>query len=557
MFTEKTLRQVRDGLKRWLESVKPGADRQSRRFSTLSDMDVEPIYTPESIEGLDFAEKVGYPGEYPYTRGVQPTGYRGRLWTFRMFSGFGSPADTNKRWHELLKEGETGLSTAFDFPTLMGYDSDSLRAKAEVGKCGVAIDTLADFEILTKGIPLDSVTTSMTINPPATAIWAMYLAAAERQGIAWDKVGGTIQNDMLKEFLAQKTFMCPPEPSIRLISDTVEFGTRYVPRWNTISISGYHIREAGSTAVQELAFTLADGIAYVQDVIDRKKLEVDSFAPRLSFFFNSHIDFFEEIAKFRAARRMWAKIMRDRFKAKNPRSLWMRFHAQTAGVSLSAQQPFNNVVRVSTEALAAVLGGAQSLHTNSLDEVLALPSDFAVRIALRTQQIIAEETGVVSSIDPLAGSYMVESLTNQIEEKAWEYIEKIDGMGGMLAAIDRGYPQTEIANAAYKFQQQFDRAEKVMVGVNKYVTDEESPVETLKIDEKVAAEQVTRLNEVKRTRDGKAVSRALNELRSACKKVDCNVMPVVIEAVKAYATEQEICDIYREVYGEYRDPAFY
>jgi len=557
MFTEKTLRQARDGLKRWLESVKPGADRQSRRFSTLSDMDVEPIYTPESIEGLDFAEKVGYPGEYPYTRGVQPTGYRGRLWTFRMFSGFGSPADTNKRWHELLKEGETGLSTAFDFPTLMGYDSDSLRAKAEVGKCGVAIDTLADFEILTKGIPLDSVTTSMTINPPATAIWAMYLAAAERQGIAWDKVGGTIQNDMLKEFLAQKTFMCPPEPSIRLISDTVEFGTRYVPRWNTISISGYHIREAGSTAVQELAFTLADGIAYVQDVIDRKKLEVDSFAPRLSFFFNSHIDFFEEIAKFRAARRMWAKIMRDRFKAKNPRSLWMRFHAQTAGVSLSAQQPFNNVVRVSTEALAAVLGGAQSLHTNSLDEVLALPSDFAVRIALRTQQIIAEETGVVSSIDPLAGSYMIESLTNQIEEKAWEYIEKIDGMGGMLAAIDRGYPQTEIANAAYKFQQQFDRAEKVMVGVNKYVTDEESPVETLKIDEKVAAEQVTRLNEVKRTRDGKAVSRALNELRSACKKVDCNVMPVVIEAVKAYATEQEICDIYREVYGEYRDPAFY
>jgi methylmalonyl-CoA mutase N-terminal domain/subunit len=439
----------------------------------------------------------------------------------------------------------------------MGYDSDSPRAQAEVGKCGVAIDTLADFEILTKDIPLDKVTTSMTINPPATVLWAMYLAAAEKQGISWDKVGGTIQNDMLKEFLAQKTFMCPPEPSIKLISDTVEFGTKYVPRWNTISISGYHIREAGSTAVQELAFTLADGIAYVRDAIERKKLDVDAFAPRLSFFFNSHSDFFEEIAKFRAARRMWAKIMRDRFKVKNPRSMWMRFHAQTAGVSLTAQQPYNNVVRVTTEALAAVLGGAQSLHTNSLDEVLALPSDFAVKIALRTQQVIAEETGVINTIDPLAGSYFIESLTNKLEEKAWEYIQKIDDMGGMLVAIERGFPQTEISNSSYKLQQQIDRAEKVMVGVNKYVADEDTTIKTLKIEEKVAVEQLSRLHEVKRQRDGQAVSRALNDLRTACKRPDSNVMPFVIDAVKAYATEQEICDIYRDIFGEYRDPAFY
>ncbi len=362
---------------------------------------------------------------------------------------------------------------------------------------------------------------------------------------------------MLKEFLAQKTFMCPPEPSIKLISDTIEFGTKYVPKWNTISISGYHIREAGSTAVQELAFTLADGIAYIQDAVQRKKMDVDSFAPRLSFFFNSQIDFFEEIAKFRAARRMWAKIMRDRFHAKNPRSMWMRFHAQTAGCSLSARQPYNNVVRVATEALAAVLGGAQSLHTNSLDEVLALPSDSAVKIALRTQQIIAEETGVINSIDPLAGSYQVETMTNEIEEKAWEYIEKIDEMGGMLTAIEKGFPQTEIANAAYRFQLQFDRGDKVMVGVNKYSSDEETTLETLKIDESVASDQIDRLNTVKRSRDTRAVKRALRELKDICKRDDRNVMPTVIEAVKAYATEQEICDVYREVFGEYRDPAFY
>ena len=544
-------------MERWLQEAKKTATGSARakRFSTVSDLDIKPIYTPEDIKALDF-DSIGYPGKYPFTRGCQATGYRGRLWTFRMFSGFGSARDTNRRWHQLLKEGETGLSAAFDYPTLMGYDTDSPRATAECGKCGVAIDTLADLEILTDNIPLDKVTTSMTINPPASVLWAMYLVAAEKKGISWDEVGGTIQNDMLKEFIAQKTFMCPPEPSVRLISDTIEFGTRHVPRWNTVSISGYHIREAGSTAVQELAFTLADGIAYVQDVIDRKKLDVDAFAPRLSFFFNSHLDFFEEIAKFRAARRMWARIMRDRFKAKNPRSWWLRFHTQTAGCSLTAQQPFNNVVRTTTEALAAVFGGTQSLHTNSLDEVLALPSDFAVNIALRTQQILAEETGVINTIDPLAGSYFVEALTSELEEKAWEYIEKIDKMGGMLVAIDRGFPQTEIANAAYNFQKQIDRREKVMVGVNKYATEEETPIELLKIDEKVEAEQLKRLQEIKRTRDNRKVARTLDALRAACKNGQ-NVMPSVIEAVREYATEQEICDVYREVFGEYQDPGFY
>jgi len=558
MFTSKTLNQVRQGMERWLQEVKKTTDdfSKGKRFSTVSGLAIKPVYTPEDIKDLDFDSSIGYPGIYPFTRGCQPTGYRGKVWTFRMFSGFGTAEDTNRRWHQLLKEGETGLSTAFDFPTLMGYDSDSAKATAEVGKCGVAIDTLADFEVLTKNIPLDKVTTSMTINPPASVFWAMYLVTAKKQGVGWDKIGGTIQNDMLKEFIAQKTFMCPPEPSVRLISDTIEFGTKYVPRWNTISISGYHIREAGATAVQELAFTLADGIAYVQDVIDRKKLDVDVFAPRLSFFFNSHIDFFEEIAKFRAARRMWAKIMRDRFKAKNPRSWWLRFHTQTAGCSLAAQQPFNNIIRTATEALAAVLGGTQSLHTNSLDEVLALPSDFAVNIALRTQQIIAEETGVINTMDPLGGSYFVEALTEEMEEKAWEYIEKIDKMGGMLAAIDKGFPQMEITNAAYNFQQQIDRREKVVVGVNKYVAEKEAPVELLKIDERVEAEQVNQLREVKRRRDNRKVAQTLNDLRLACKS-DRNVMRYVIEAVQEYATEQEICDVYRGVFGEYRDPGFY
>jgi len=526
------------------------------RFKTISNLPVKPVYNPEDIDGIHFKNDIGNPGEYPFTRGVQATGYRGRIWTYRMFSGFGSAKDTNKRWHHLLKHGESGLSTAFDFPTLMGYDSDSPRATAEVGKCGVAVDTLADMETLTHGIPMEKVTTSMTINPPATAIWAMYLAAAEKQGAAWDKIGGTIQNDMLKEFIAQKTFMCPPEPSMRLISDTVEFATRSVPRWNSISISGYHIREAGSTAVQELAFTLADGIAYIEDVLQRKKMDVDEFAPRLSFFFNSHIDFFEEIAKFRAARRMWARIMKERFHAKNERSMWMRFHTQTAGCSLTAQQPYNNVIRTTTEALAAVLGGTQSLHTNSLDEVLALPTDSAVTIALRTQQIISDETGVINTIDPLAGSYFVEAMTRDIEEKAWEYIETIDKLGGMLAAIERGYPQKEVSNASYEYQKRIDNGERTVIGVNKYVFEKEPPMETLKIDEEIQEEQIKHLKKLKHNRDNKAVAKALTRLEQACKGTE-NVMPFVLNAVREYATEQEICDIYREVFGVYRDPGYF
>ena len=559
MFTEKNLRQVRQSREEWERGVAKISKEKSerkKRFSTVSDLEINRIYTPEDIKDSDFERDIGYPGFFPFTRGCQPTMYRGREWTFRMFSGMGTAEDTNKRWHLLLKEGETGLSTAFDFPTLMGYDSDSSRAMAEIGKCGVAIDTLRDFEILTDRIPLDTVTTSMTINPPAPILWAMYLIVAEKSGIGWDRVGGTIQNDMLKEFVAQKTLMLPPEPSVRIISDTVEFGTKYVPRWNTISISGYHIREAGSTAVQELAFTLADGIAYVQDVIERKKLDVDSFAPRLSFFFNSHLDFFEEIAKFRAARRMWAKIMKDRFKAKDPRSWWMRFHTQTAGCSLTAQQPFNNVIRTTTEALAAVLGGTQSLHTNSLDEVLALPSEFAATIALRTQQILAEETGVDNTIDPMAGSYFVESLTNQMEEEAWKYIQKIDDMGGMLAAIEQGFPQKEIANAAYHYQKQIDRGEKVVVGVNKYAVKEDNSLQILKIDEEVERKQIARLKDVKKVRDNRRVVQTLSDLRTAS-ETDKNLMPYVLEAVREYATEQEICDVWREAFGEYHDPGFY
>jgi methylmalonyl-CoA mutase N-terminal domain/subunit len=559
MFTDKTLREVEEGRKKWQKEVEKSPKaraKKAKRFSTVSDLEIKDIYTPEDIKDLDFARDIGYPGVFPFTRGCQPTMYRGREWTFRMFSGMGSAEDTNKRWHHLLKEGETGLSTAFDFPTLMGYDTDSPRARGECGKCGVAIDTLRDFEVLTDRIPLDSVTTSMTINPPASILWAMYLVVAEKSGIGWDKIGGTIQNDMLKEFIAQKTFMLPPGPSIRLISDTIEFGTQHVPLWNTVSISGYHIREAGSTAIQELAFTLADGIAYVQDVVERKKLDVDSFAPRLSFFFNSHLDFFEEIAKFRAARRMWAGIMRDRFKAKNPRSWWMRFHTQTAGCSLTAQQPYNNIVRTTTQALAAVMGGTQSLHTNSLDETLALPSEFAATIALRTQQILADEIGVTNTIDPLAGSYFVESLTRLMEEKAWEYINKIDEMGGILAAIDKGFPQMEIADAAYHYQRQIDSREKVVVGVNKYVVEEKAPPEILRIDEAVEEKQIARLQKVKKERDNRKVAQILKDLRAAS-KTDKNLMPYVIEAVREYATEQEICDVWRDIFGEYRDPGFY
>ncbi len=545
--------------RKWQDEVKKSLKNnpdQKERFSTVSDLEIKRLYTPEDIKDINFAEDIGVPGEFPYLRGNQATGYRGRYWTFRMFSGMGSAQDTNQRWHLLLRQGQTGLSTAFDFPTLMGYDSDSPKALGEVGKCGVAIDTLEDFLALMDGIPMDKVTTSMTINPPATILWAMYCVAAEIKGVPLSKIGGTIQNDMLKEFIAQKTFMCPPEPSVKLISDTVEFGTKYVPNWNTISISGYHIREAGSTAIQELAFTIRDGIEYVEDVVRRKGLDVDEFAPRLSFFFNSHIDFFEEICKMRAARRMWAKIMRDRFHAKNPRSWWLRFHTQTAGCSLTAQQPYNNVVRTTMEALAAVLGGTQSLHTNSLDEVLCLPSEHAVEIALRTQQILAEETGVANTIDPLAGSYFIESLTNEMEEKAWEYIHKIDEMGGMVAAIEKGFPQMEIAEAAYRFQRQLDADEKIMVGVNKYVTDAKHAISLVDIDEKVGEEQIRRLKDIRRRRDNRATKKSLDDIKNAC-KTGANVMPYCIAAVKNLVTMQEICDVYREVYGEYRDPGLY
>ncbi len=558
-FAKEVLDRCSDLRTQWEDEVRRLINKKGERkevFTTVSNHEIKRLYTPEDIADLDFERDIGFPAQFPFTRGNQATGYRGRLWTYRMFSGMGTARDTNERWHMLLREGQTGLSTAFDFPTLMGYDTDSPKALGECGKCGVAIDTLEDFQVLVDKIPLDEVTTSMTINPPATVMWAMYCACAEQQGVPLDKIGGTIQNDMLKEFIAQKTFMLPPEPSIKLISDTVEFGAKYVPRWNTISISGYHIREAGSTAIQELAFTLRDGMAYVEDVMERKGLHPDEFAPRLSFFFNSHIDFFEELCKMRAARRIWAKVMRERYKAKNERSWWMRFHTQTAGCSLTAQQPYNNVVRTALEALSAVMGGTQSLHTNSLDEVWCLPTDHAVQIALRTQQIIAEETGVVNTIDPLAGSYFVEKLTNEMEEQAWEYIEKIDSMGGMLAAIDHGYPQMEIADAAYKYQQQLESGDRVMVGVNKYVTEEMEECPVLDIDEEVEQDQLRRLNEIKRKRDSKAVKQALDNVRSACKKGD-NVMPPCIEAVKALATEQEICDVYREVYGEYQDPGLF
>ena len=558
-FAKEVLDKCNDLRAQWEDEVRRLINKKGERkevFTTVSNHEIKRLYTPEDVSDLDFERDIGFPGQFPFTRGVQATGHRGRLWTYRMFSGMGSAKDTNERWHMLLREGQTGLSTAFDFPTLMGYDTDSPKALGECGKCGVAIDTLEDFNILVDKIPLGEVTTSMTINPPATVMWAMYCACAEKQGVPLDKIGGTIQNDMLKEFIAQKTFMLPPEPSIKLISDTVEFGAKHVPRWNTVSISGYHIREAGSTAVQELAFTLRDGMAYVEDVMERKGLHPDEFAPRLSFFFNSHIDFFEELCKMRAARRIWAKVMRERYGAKNERSWWMRFHTQTAGCSLTAQQPYNNVVRTALEALSAVLGGTQSLHTNSLDEVWCLPTDHAVQIALRTQQIIAEETGVANTIDPLAGSYFVEKLTNEMEEQAWEYIEKIDDMGGMLAAIDQGYPQMEIADAAYKYQQQVESGERVMVGVNKYATEEMEECPTLDIDEEVEQDQLRRLNEIKRRRNDKAVKQALDSIRRACKSGD-NVMPHCIEAVKALATEQEICDVYREVYGQYQDPGLF
>ena len=541
----------KDFFQKSLEETPP----RCSRFSTISDRDIHPLYTPDDISQTDYSQDIGFPGQFPFTRGVYGSMYRGRLWTMRMFSGFGNAEATHQRFKYLLAQGQTGLSVAFDYPTLMGYDSDNPRVHGEVGRCGVAVDSLKDMEILFEGIPLDQVTTSMTINPPAAILLAMYIAVAEKQGISPKKIGGTIQNDMFKEFIAQKTFMLPLRPSLRLIIDIVEFCNREVPRWNTISISGYHIREAGSNAVQELAFTLADGIGYVQACLERG-IPVDDCAPRFSFFFNSHIDFFEEIAKFRAARRLWAKIMRDRFQAKNPKSWMLRFHTQTAGCSLTAQQPCNNIVRTTIEALAAVLGGTQSLHTNSMDEVYAVPTEIAATIALRTQQIIAEETGVTHTIDPLAGSFFLESLTTQMEKEAMQIITKIDELGGILRAIEIGYPQQEIANAAYNYQKQLERKEKIVVGVNQHRMGEKEPMEYLKIDPELEEKQIRSLQEVRRFRDRQRVQTCLTELKTAALG-EKNLMPPILASVKEYATLQEICDVLREVFGIYRDPGIF
>ncbi len=525
------------------------------KFTTVSDAPIAPLYTPEDVAGTDFDRDLGFPGEYPYTRGVHASMYRGRTWTMRQFAGFGTPKDTNERYHFLLRQGQTGLSVAFDFPTLYGRDSDDPRSRGEVGKCGVAIDTLRDMEILFDGIPLDKITTSMTINPPAVILWAMYLVVAEKQGIGWDRIGGTIQNDMLKEYIAQKTWIFPPEPSLKIIIDILGFAGENVPRWNTISISGYHIREAGSTAVQELAFTLCDGMTYAKEAV-KAGLDPDEFAPRLSYFFNSHNDFFEEVCKFRAARRIWARFMKEEIGAKDPRSWMLRFHTQTAGCSLTAQQPTNNVVRTTVQALAAVLGGTQSLHTNSMDETLALPSESSVMVALRTQQIIAEESGVTNAIDPLGGSYFIESLTNRMEKEALDYIRTIDEMGGMLKAIERGFPQREISQAAYHFQQQIEGGEKTIVGVNKYVLDNETiDIDLLVIDEEAERRQVDNLTQVRAERDNDKVRETLVALKETATRGD-NLVPPVLDCVRAYASVGEIINELRDVFGEYADPAF-
>ncbi len=526
---------------------------RKEKFVTTSSKPIERLYTPTETTPEAYLENINLPGQYPYTRGVHATGYRGKLWTMRMFAGFGMAEETNQRFKYLLEQGQTGLSIAFDMPTLYGYDTDAPEALGEFGKCGVAVSSLRDMEILLDGLPLDKVTTSMTINSPAAIIWAMYIAVADKQGIPREKLGGTLQNDILKEYIAQKEFIFPPKPSMRLVTDTVEFGTNQMPRWNTISISGYHIREAGSTSAQELAFTLVDGIEYVKWAIERG-LAVDDFAPRLSFFFNAHNDFFEEIAKYRAGRRVWAKVMKEKFGAKNPRSWLLRFHSQTAGVSLTAQQPENNVARVAIQALAAVLGGTQSLHTNSMDEALALPSELASRVALRTQQIIAHESGVTNTIDPLGGSYFVETLTDQMEADVWDYFEKIDALGGVLPAIEAGFFQQEIADAAYIYQQEIDSNERIIVGINDFVNDEPVQIPILDMDPKGYDLQCARLEEVRATRDHTTVHQSLTELRTAAQGTE-NLMPYILDSVKAYATLQEIMDVFRDVFGEYEEPA--
>jgi methylmalonyl-CoA mutase N-terminal domain/subunit len=527
---------------------------RKKRFETVSLEEVKRLYTPADTADIDQERDLSFPGEFPYTRGIHPTGYRGKLWTMRQFAGFGTPEETNARFKYLTTQGQTGLSVAYDLPTLMGYDADFPLSEGEVGKCGVAVSSLSDMEVLFDGIPLEEVTVSQTINAPASVLLAMYLVVAEKQGADWKKISGTLQNDILKEYIAQKEWIYPIRPAMKLVTDTFEFCTRHVPRYNPISVSGYHIREAGATALQELAFTLRDGIEYVEWGV-RAGLDVDEFVPRISFFFNAHNDFFEEIAKYRAARRIWARVMRDQFHAKNERTLQLRFHTQTAGVSLTVQQPLNNIVRVAIQALAGVMGGTNSLHTDAYDEALALPTDRAALIALRTQQIIAEETGVANTIDPLGGSYFVEALTKKMEDGALDYFRKIDAMGGMVEAVEKGFPQREIQESAYQYQKAVERGEQTIVGVNKYQMSDEPEVPTLVIDEGVRDHQVERLQQTRDRRDKGAVANALEKVRQAARS-DENTMPATIEAVRAYATLGEICDALRDVYGLYEEPAF-
>jgi methylmalonyl-CoA mutase N-terminal domain/subunit len=557
------LKRIEEAARAWeAETLGPALKRSSERvkdFRTVSGHPIRRLYTPADLADFDYTRDLGFPGLPPFTRGVYPTMYRGRLWTMRMFAGHGTPEETNRRFRYLLAQGQTGLSVAFDLPTLMGYDSDHPMSRGEVGKCGVAIDSLADMEILFDGIPLHNVTTSMTINSPAAVLWAMYIAVCEKQGVPYERIGGTLQNDILKEFIAQKEYVFPLEPSMRLVVDTILFGARHLPRWHPVSISGYHIREAGSTAIQELAFTLADGMAYVEASM-KAGLDVDAFAPRLSFFFNVHNDFFEEIAKFRAARRVWAKLMRERYGAKDPRSWLLRTHAQTAGCALTAQQPHNNVVRVAVQALAAILGGVQSLHTNALDETLALPTEEAATIALRTQQIIAHETGVTDTIDPVGGSYFVERLTREVEEGVWSYLRRIDDLGGMVRAVEQGFPQKEIVDASYRYQQTVESREEVVVGVNRFVAEAEEPVSLLHIDpDQIAGQQVESIHRLKGRRDNGRIQKALDGLRRAAEGEDPwgqdLLMPRILEAVRAYATLGEIMGVFREAWGEYVEPA--
>ncbi len=558
MYDKDKLKELKDSLEKWektsLQKALASLPERQNHFITTSSEPINRLYTPLDVSDMDYASSLGLPGEYPYTRGVHPTLHRSKLWTMRMFAGFGTAEETNARFKYLLDHGQTGLSIAFDLATLMGYDTDQPEALGEFGKCGVAISSLKDMEILLDGIPLDKVSSSMTINSPAAVIWAMYIAAAEKQGVRADQLRGTTQNDILKEFIAQKEFIYPPEPSMRLVVDTMEYGAKFVPQWNTISISGYHIREAGSTAAQELAFTLADGMEYVRWGIARG-MNVDDFAPRLSFFFNAHNDFFEEIAKYRAARRIWAREMRETFKAKNPRSWLLRFHTQTAGVSLTAQQPENNVVRVAVQALAAILGGTQSLHTNSLDEALALPSEHAVTIALRTQQIIAEESGVANTVDPLGGSFFVEAQTDRIEKQAYDYFRRIEDLGGVIPAIEKGFFQSEIADAAYRYQREIDEGTRKIVGVNAYEDKKPYEIHILRMDPDGYSRQLKRLSEVRKTRDNGRVGQALDKLRIACEGTE-NTMPYLMDCVRAYATLGEIVSVMKEVFGQYEEPTW-